>query len=164
MTRGRVFLGAFKLFKPIDQMDDAELDARSESVVQGIAKRVRQRLDGSTAPVLRPTTKAGSVVNNPSPGAIGELVSGLGPVDRFVVVEWLNEAADGECYAQALREREDRWIVEHRDGGPTQHYQAIVTDKGIVAEILAGWAYQVPGWRESASWKRIDLPRQKGRQ
>ena len=64
MTRGWVFLGAFKPFKPIDQMDDAELDAWSESVVQGIAKRVQQRLDRSTAPVLRATTKAGSVVNN----------------------------------------------------------------------------------------------------
>jgi hypothetical protein len=104
MTRGRVFLGAFSCSSRSIRWTMPNLTPRSESVVQGIAKRVRQRLDGSTAPVLRPTTKAGSVVNNPSPGAIGELVSGLDPVDRFVVVEWLNEAADGECYAQALRE------------------------------------------------------------
>jgi hypothetical protein len=48
-------------------------------------------------------------------------------------------------------------VVEYQDGSPGEHYQAIVTDPRIVAAIIAGWAYRVPGWSDAATWAHLDL-------
>ena len=106
---------------------------------------------GSTRPVLRAKTRYGRVFKNPSLDQMFKLVCGLGPGNPYLVIDRL-DAPDGQQFAQALHRPDGVWVVEYRDGGRNRHYQALATGPGVVYQVLAGWALQLPGWRNRLTW------------
>ncbi|HEX7165640.1 MAG TPA: hypothetical protein VF230_01540 [Acidimicrobiales bacterium] len=49
-----------------------------------------------------------------------------------------------------------RYVVEYRDG-PHSHHQAFTEDASVVFDVLAGWAFDRPGWRDLVAWQPLDL-------
>ena len=64
---------------------------------------------------------------------------------------------NGETYAQALRNDDGTYTVEHREGDHEHHYATVVPDLRTAWQILTGWAFRLPGWADQASWSKLDL-------
>ena len=106
---------------------------------------------GSGRPVLRAKTKYGRVFKNPSLELLAKLVLGLGPGNPYLVIDRV-DLPDGDYYAQALHREDGTWQVEYRDGSQNRHYQAFASGPGVVCQVLAGWALELPGWQRPLTW------------
>jgi hypothetical protein len=72
--------------------------------------------------------------------------------DAFLILE---RPDDPDHYAQVAVEGESDFRVEHRDGGPDDHYAAITDDADVAANVLAGWVDRVDGWNRQLQWERV---------
>ena len=107
----------------------------------------------SRAP-LQATLKYHHVLKHLTMGQLFEIVRGLNQDSPFVVLERM-DATQGDYYAQALHRPDGTWIVEYRDGGRERHYQADAPGPGAAYRVLAGWALQLPDWREGLTWRAV---------
>ena len=48
-------------------------------------------------------------------------------------------------------------VIEHRRGGPDQHFQATTSDRQLAQRILWNWATQTPDWEACLSWQRVEI-------
>ena len=48
-------------------------------------------------------------------------------------------------------------VIEHRRGGPDQHFSATTSDRQLAQRILWNWATQTPGWEKCLSWQRVEI-------
>jgi hypothetical protein len=103
---------------------------------------------------LQATMKYGRVFKNLSLDQLSEIVRVLGPASPFVVVERM-DATEGSLYVQALHRSDGAWIVEYRNGDLNHHYQADASGPGVVYQVLAGWALQLPDWRKGLMWRPV---------
>ena len=104
-------------------------------------------------PILRLLTESGETRDDPSEDAIFEYLSDVDRGDEeFLIIERLSDPA-GQTYAQTTKEDGD-WIVERRDGSPNTHYCLRSADMRVVHELLTGWAFDRPGWRD-APWENV---------
>jgi hypothetical protein len=110
-----------------------------------------------TEPTLRAVMESGQTWDDPSEDLLFLLLSDLeAGQEQFLIVERTADTT-GQTYAQVRRTDDGRYQAERRDGGPGQHFQAVTPDKRLVHSLLTAWAFELPGWRESQVWKRIDL-------
>jgi hypothetical protein len=49
------------------------------------------------------------------------------------------------------------FVVEHRDGSESAIHQAICPDLTLAHRVLSGWSTGDDGWRDLATWTRVDL-------
>jgi len=91
---------------------------------------------------------------------LDRVLSQLDADNAYVILERSDRA---EAYAQAAIARDKnanqvagRFVVEYRDG-PNAHWQAFTEDIERVRDVLAGWAFDRPGWKELLTWEVLDL-------
>jgi hypothetical protein len=107
--------------------------------------------------VLRAINEAGQAYNDPSEELLLDLISVLDDDNTFLIVERLSDAT-GNSYAQTLRSVVDgTYLVEYQDGSLDKHYACDGVDYRTAHTLLAGWAFDVPGWRDRVSWSRVEL-------
>ena len=70
---------------------------------------------------------------------------------------WLNLARDGEHYAQTFHDDDGSWAVEHREGGPDQHFAARTADATLVDDLLWSWARDDGRWRAMLEFSPVEL-------
>jgi hypothetical protein len=153
----RIFLGAYKPPKAVNQMTDPERYAWAEAVADAMSARAQHASGDDGSPRLRARTQAGVLHDHPSADLLRELLFGLGPGAGFLVVDRL-DPPDKDHFAQVRQAADGTWVIEYRDGGPERHYQATTTDSSVVREVLIGWARGLTGWRERLTWIELRLP------
>lgn len=91
---------------------------------------------------------------------LDRVLSQLDHDNGYVILERTDRP---EAYAQAAIARDNRaneipgrYVVEHREGAHA-HWQAHTDDMEVVHSVLAGWAFDEPGWKDLVSWNVLDL-------
>jgi hypothetical protein len=108
-------------------------------------------------PILRVQMESGQIWHDPSEDLLFELLSDMERgEEEFLIVERMSDPT-GQTYAQVCRIDEGGYQVEHRDGGPGQHFQAVTPDKRLAHHVITAWAFELPGWREAMAWEPLDL-------
>ncbi|WP_380280781.1 hypothetical protein [Kitasatospora purpeofusca] len=88
--------------------------------------------------------------------ALAELVRRIGErKDRFLVVERMPDEPD--VYVQVWHEEGGEYTLEHRDGGPDKHFQALLDGPEPVITAMTAWARREPGWGEGLEWEALEL-------
>jgi hypothetical protein len=104
-------------------------------------------------PTLRAVTESGATWDDPSEDLLHELLSDLERGEEsFFAVRRLGVA---EVYMQVLFQDDRQYLVEHRDGGASSHFEATSSNKRVVHEVLFKWAFELPGWRELLDWTPV---------
>jgi len=109
-------------------------------------------------PILRALPEIGHALDDPSAEGLLMLLDGIeaGTAGTSLVVERTADLS-GNTYAQAARRRDGSYIVEYRDGDAASHYGTVAPDWRTAHELLTGWAFQRPGWRDRATWSPVRL-------
>jgi hypothetical protein len=81
--------------------------------------------------------------------------TGSGVRAEFLIVERTSDPS-GQTYAQSLRLRNGRYVVERRDGAPDRHYKTVALDMRDAHALLTGWAFELEGWDRGHAWSRPD--------
>jgi hypothetical protein len=109
------------------------------------------------SPVLRAELESGAITDDPSEGELLELLSRIERGDeRFLVLERLGDAS-GQTYMQVRRLKVGSYRVEHREGSDDRHFQATAASTQEAHAVLAGWAREVPDWRQALRWEKMQL-------
>jgi hypothetical protein len=107
--------------------------------------------------ILRAITGSGETWDDPSEDLLFELLTDIeAGDDEFVIVERTTDPS-GNTNAQVCRTADGLFQVEHRDGGPGEHFQAFTPDKRLAHSVLTAWSFDLPGWREGLPWEPLDL-------
>ncbi len=111
----------------------------------------------ASGPVLRAVVEAGDTYEDPSEDVLFTLLADVEEGHgRFVIVERTADTS-GQTYAQAYRNDDGTYLVEHRDGGPGAHYRASSKDVRQAHKVLTQWAFQLDGWTDEVTWTRVRL-------
>ena len=70
---------------------------------------------------------------------------------------WLIVRRAEHHYIQSIFMEGRAVVIEHRRGGPDQHFSATTSDRQLAQRILWNWATQTPGWEECLSWQRVEI-------
>ncbi|MGW1102411.1 hypothetical protein [Streptomyces sp. NPDC002540] len=110
------------------------------------------------APVIQAIEADGTTWDDPFEEQLHDLLADMTLTWRFVSVKRLDLEPVDQHYMQVYLNDDLSYQVEYRDGGPDRHFQAWVPHEDSVfavepvAEVLQGWAYGRPGWREALPW------------
>ncbi|MFT4187334.1 MAG: hypothetical protein QM621_01975 [Aeromicrobium sp.] len=109
----------------------------------------------TSEPVLRATAESGDTIDDPSEDALFLMFEDIenGESD-FLVVKDLGDPG-GHTYAQSVIEEDGSYVVEYRDGDASRHYATTAPDLRTAHALIVGWAFDVPGWRGSTTWRRL---------
>jgi hypothetical protein len=109
------------------------------------------------SPILRAISEDGRTWDEPSDDRLSMLLQDIedGRVS-FLIVERPADPS-GQTYAQVTRRDDGCYIVEHRQGDAERHYGTVVADMRAAHRLLSGWAFDLPGWRDQASWAPVQL-------
>lgn len=109
-------------------------------------------------PILRALMQSGETWDDPSEDLLFELMSDIDAgAEQFMIVERLADTSTN-TYAQTCVTDDGRFQVEYRDGGSQRHFQAFTPELRVAHAAITGWAFGLPGWRDTLSWERLDLP------
>jgi len=107
--------------------------------------------------VLKAFNESGQVWEDPSEDLLFMLMEDIARGDeRFLVVERLADPSQ-QTYAQSTRNADGTYVVEYRDGSPQNHFGTTVEDMRSAHSLITGWAFELPGWSDSATWARISF-------
>ena len=101
----------------------------------------------------------GSAWDDPPEHVLRELLAALGPENRFVIVERMDLRPPGQNYMQVYANDDGSYQVEFRDGGAERHYESQVPKADKMIEVIADYALERSGWRDSLKWTRCALDR-----
>lgn len=91
-----------------------------------------------------------------SAGKLAELVDRLGGHDnRFLVVQRIPDLP--QVFVQVWHEDGGDYTLEHRDGAPGRHFQAVFDTPEPVIAVMTRWARSEDGWDSGPSWTPLDL-------
>ena len=150
-----------------DPQTGVEIARRVVAAVEGAGLRTTgtarsTRASGSYAlekrsPMLRAELESGAIRDDPSEGVLFELLSGIERDDEaFLVLERLSDAS-GQTYMQVRRLKAGSYRVEHREGSDDRHFQATAASMREAHAVLADWAREAPGWRQTLRWEKMEL-------
>ncbi|WP_433020290.1 hypothetical protein [Kribbella sp. CA-294648] len=109
------------------------------------------------SPVLRAITEDDERWDDPSEDLLFDLLSdienGLG---GFLIVERTSDPGK-QTYAQAARQDDGSYVVEHSEGSADRHYGTVVADMRAAHQLLTGWAFELPAWNHTAKWTQLRL-------
>ena len=80
---------------------------------------------------------------------VAAAVDRLGKDADFLVLE----RDDAPGFAQATGGAPEL-TVEHKDAAG-ELWQATTSDRAVAAQVLTGWAQDLPGWRELLTWSSL---------
>ncbi|MFI9357608.1 hypothetical protein [Streptomyces lydicus] len=109
----------------------------------------------------RALTADGTVHDRPDAVLLYDLLSELNLRFPFLIVERADGGAPEQRYIQVHLEEDGSCLVEYRDGGPDQHFRAVVAPpyamKGHdeVAALVTSWAQDDGEWRQRGNWQRV---------
>lgn len=83
------------------------------------------------------------------------MVANLGRGNAFVIVERVENASEGEWYAQVWLRDDNTYQVEFRDGTAAEHYQTLTVSQEKVIDALIGWAENRQNWKDTFTWNNI---------
>jgi hypothetical protein len=111
----------------------------------------------SNSPVLRATAESGDSIDDPSEDALFIMLEAIeAGEDTYLIVDSLRDSTN-QTYVQTSRNDDGTYIVEYRDGGPNSHYGTVAQDMRAAHALITGWAFGVPGWRDSATWEPVSV-------
>jgi hypothetical protein len=111
----------------------------------------------TSEPVLRATAESGDVVDDPSEDALFEMFEDIEAGEgTYLIVDALQDQT-GQRYVQVSRNDDGRYVVEYRDGGPERHFGTVAPDMRSAHALVTGWAFGLPGWRDSADWQPVSI-------
>lgn len=111
----------------------------------------------SDTPVLRAVSESGDTIVDPSEDALFMMLEDIeGGESTYLIVDALRDAT-GQTYVQTSRNADGTYDVEYRDGGPEHHYGTVAEDMRAAHALVTGWAFDIPGWRDSASWEAVSV-------
>ncbi|WP_407841308.1 hypothetical protein ACE1OC_40710 [Streptomyces sp. DSM 116496] len=86
--------------------------------------------------MLQARDEHGRLVRNPKPPALSRMVANLGRGHAFVIVERVDDEADGDWYVQVRLRDDNTYQLEFRDGTAAEHYQTrrISQENGAVSK------------------------------
>jgi hypothetical protein len=70
---------------------------------------------------------------------------------------WLNISSEPGVYAQAYRDEDGSWSVEHREGSAERLSVARTTDAALVEEVLWSWARNDGRWQARLAFAPVEL-------
>ncbi|WP_420077956.1 hypothetical protein ACN6AT_00410 [Streptomyces sp. JL4002] len=94
-------------------------------------------------------------MGNPKSSALSRMVANLGRGNAFVIVERLDDEADGDWYVQVWLRDDNTYQLEFRDGTAAEHYQTRTISQEKVIAALSGWAEGRPEWKDAFMWNNI---------
>lgn len=107
--------------------------------------------------VLKAFNESEQIWEDPSEDLLFMLLEDIERGDEeFLVVERLADPSQ-QTYAQAARNADGTYVVEYRDGSPQNHPGTTVEDMRSAHSLITGWAFELPGWRDSVTWSRISF-------
>ncbi|MDT0270495.1 hypothetical protein RM844_29910 [Streptomyces sp. DSM 44915] len=102
-------------------------------------------------------TERGTRVVRPDVRTLARLVGRLGDQEgNFLVLQRVPDLP--QQMAQVWHEAGGAYELEHRDGGPAEHFRTVLAAPGPVVDALAGWAAREPEWAAGLSWEPVELP------
>ncbi|MFJ3518731.1 hypothetical protein [Streptomyces sp. NPDC090131] len=105
--------------------------------------------------MLQARDEHGRRVGNPEPSALSRMVANLGRGNAFVIVERVDDGADGDWYVQVWLRDDNTYQLEFRDGTAAEHYQTRTISQEKVIAALSGWAEEHPEWKGAFMWNNI---------
>ena len=106
------------------------------------------------------STEDGRVRAGVTEPELATLLAQLGPAgNRYAVVE--RAKIEDNVFIQAWRGDDGVYSVEHRDGGPRQHFTLRVAGPAEVTELFVAWARGDESWR-AADWQPVGPAPQAG--
>lgn len=106
-------------------------------------------------PILRAIKEAGDSYDDPSEDLLFMLLEDIDHGEgTWVIVERLSDPTQ-QTYAQVLRVNSDSWVVEHRAGSADTHFGTMVRGLRQAHALLTGWAFDLDGWQQGATWSRV---------
>lgn len=107
--------------------------------------------------VLKAFNESGQAWDDPSEDLLFMLMEDIERGDeKFLVIERLGDPSQ-QTYAQSARNADGTYVVEYRDGSPQNHFGTTVEDMRSAHSLITGWAFELPGWSDSATWERISF-------
>ena len=104
---------------------------------------------------LRATAESGDTIDDPSEDALFMMFEDIEAGESsFLIVDRLADTT-GQTYVQTSRNSDGSYTVEYREGGPEHHYRTVANDMRSAHSLVTGWAFEPPGWRESAGWRNV---------
>ncbi|MDO9454506.1 hypothetical protein [Nocardioides sp.] len=112
----------------------------------------------TNGPARRATAESGDTIDDPSEDALfltlDDIEAGEG---THLIVDVLGDVTS-RTFAQTSRNSDGSYIVEYRDGAAERHFGTIAPDVLTAHALLTGWAFAVPGWRDSAAeWEQVHV-------
>lgn len=111
----------------------------------------------SDTPVLRAESESGDTIVDPSEDALFMMLEDIEAGESTYLIVGSLRDPTGQTYMQTSRNVDGTYLVEYRDGGPEHHYGTVARDMRAAHALLTGWAYEVPGWRDSAAWETVSV-------
>ncbi|MFF9472015.1 hypothetical protein ACF1E9_05215 [Streptomyces roseolus] len=105
--------------------------------------------------MLIATDEAGREVKRPSKPTIGRMLAGLQRGNGHLVLERVEEGAEGSWYVQVLLREDNTYQLEFRDGVAAEHYQTRTVSQEKVLTAMLGWAAGEVGWKDTFMWHNI---------
>lgn len=121
-------------------------------------------------------TDGDRILDDPSEEQIHDMLADMTLSCNFVVVERLhtNPGSKDDYFIQVALNANPNYgsyLVEYRDGGPAEHFQATVLrdsdwdsifDSGFesVVSVVCDWVADQQAWRTALPWKLLDLNRE----
>ncbi|MER5479338.1 hypothetical protein ABT026_20560 [Streptomyces sp. NPDC002734] len=101
-------------------------------------------------------TEPGERVVRPTAGELAALVRRIGADgDGFLIAQRVPDLPDE--YIQVAHRTGGDYQLEYRDGAHDRHFQTFVTDPGVVADAMTGWARREQGWHQGFDWALLDM-------
>ncbi|MGO4249461.1 hypothetical protein AB4Y87_19785 [Paenarthrobacter sp. RAF54_2] len=106
-------------------------------------------------PLLKSTNESGQTWEDPSEDALFMFMEDIEQGEEaFLIVELLADPS-GQTFIQSTRNDDGTYVVEFREGSPSQHFGTVVDDMGAAHALIASWSFGLDGWRESVEWTKI---------
>lgn len=105
--------------------------------------------------MLIATNEAGQVVKKPSKPATGIMLANLRHGNAHLILERVEEGAEGSWYVQVLLRDDNTYQLEYRDGVTAEHYQTRTISQEKVLMAMLGWAVGKGDWQSDFMWNNI---------
>jgi hypothetical protein len=111
----------------------------------------------SNGAVMRATAESGEGIDDPSEDALFMMLEDIEAGEgTFLIIDALQDVT-GQTYMQTSRNDDGTYVVEYRDGTPDRHFGTVAADMRSAHALITGWAFGLPGWRGSATWRPVSI-------
>lgn len=99
--------------------------------------------------------EAGRVVKKPSKPVTGALLANLHRGNAHLVLEPVEDGAEGSWYVQVLLRDDNTYQLEYRDGVAAEHHRTRTVSQEKALDAMLGWAAGEGDLRDGFMWNDI---------